>query len=290
MKALVIGAQGQLGQDLMRALGEGAIGVTHQDVDVTDGVALLQLVQAHRPDWVLNTAAFHNVDECEANPALALAVNAMGAFNAARASRAVGARHVFFSTDYVFGGGEPRARSHPRLESDAPHPVNVYGTSKVAGEQLVLQADPEALVIRSAGLYGASTSRKGWTFPELMLHLAKTQPVVRVVDDQVLSPTFTADLAEAAIRLLRDQATGLVHVANEGECSWYEFAAATFELTGANARLEPQSTAQAGRRARRPPYSALGTERPGARLRSWREALEDYLHRQDRRRSSHDSR
>jgi dTDP-4-dehydrorhamnose reductase len=282
-RAVVIGAQGQLGQDLMRALGDGAVGVTHQDVDVTDGVALLQLLQAHRPAWVLNTAAFHRVDDCEANPALAMAVNVLGALNAARSSRAIGARHVFFSTDYVFGGGPPRSRNQPRLESEATRPLNVYGVSKAAGEQLVLQSHPEALVIRSAGLYGTETSRKGWTFPELMLHLAATQPVVRVVDDQVLSPTFTADLADATLRLMRDGSTGLVHVVNEGECSWFEFAAAIFELTGTQARLEPQSTGEAARRASRPPYSALGTERPEARLRCWREALADYLTRKGRR-------
>jgi dTDP-4-dehydrorhamnose reductase len=118
-----------------------------------------------------------------------------------------------------------------------------------------------------------------------MLHLAQTQPVVRVVDDQVLSPTFTADLADATIRLLHEGRTGLVHVANDGECSWFEFAAATYELTGAHARLEPQSTAETGRRARRPPYSALGTERLGTRLRPWRGALGDYLGRKGLQRS-----
>jgi dTDP-4-dehydrorhamnose reductase len=279
MKTVVIGAQGQLGQDLMRVFGSDAVGVTHQDIDVTDGIGVLQLVQAHRPDWVVNTAAYHQVDNCEANPALTMAVNATGAFNVARAAKAVGAGHVFFSTDYVFGGGEPRPRSQPRLESEAPRPLNVYGTSKVAGEQLVGQAHPDALIIRSAGLYGLSTSRKGWTFPELMLNLAASQPVVRVVNDQVLSPTFTADLSEATARLMRDGASGLLHLANEGECSWFEFAAATYELTGTKANLEPQSTAQAARRARRPPYSALGTTNPAARLRPWREALADYLKR-----------
>ncbi len=283
MKAVVIGSQGQLAQDFMRVLGDEAVGVTHQDLDVTDGVGVLQLLQAHRPDWVINTAAFHRVDDCEANPALALAVNATGAFNVARASRTVGARHVFFSTDYVFGGGPPRARGNPRLERDAPQPLSVYGVSKVAGEQLVQQAHPDSLVIRSAGLYGASTSRKGWTFPELMLHLAGTQPVVRVVDDQVLSPTFTADLADATLRFMRDDAKGLVHLVNEGECSWFEFAAATYQLTGTSARLEPQSTADAARRAPRPPYSAMASEQPAARLRPWRDALADYLHRKGRR-------
>ncbi len=216
MKTVVIGCQGQLGQDLMRVLGDSASGLTHQDLDVTDGVAVQQTLDALEPECVINTAAFHRVDDCEANPALAMAVNAMGAFNVARASAAAGARHVFFSTDYVYGG-EPRERGRPLEETDAPRPLNVYGISKVAGELLVLQADPRALVVRSAGLYGTATSRKGWTFPELMLHLAQAQPVVRVVDDQVLSPTFTADLARAVVGLVREGASGLIHVANAGE-------------------------------------------------------------------------
>jgi len=281
MNTVVIGAQGQLGQDLMRVLGESATGVTHQDLDVTDGVSVQQTLDRLAPDCVINTAAFHRVDDCEANPALAMAVNAMGAFNVARASAARGARHVFLSTDYVYGG-EPRERGRPFGEADAPRPINVYGISKAAGEQLVLQADPRALVVRSAGLYGTSTSRKGWTFPELMLHLAQTQKVVRVVDDQVLSPTFTADLAQTIVALARDGASGLTHVANAGECSWYELAKATYELTGTQVDLQPQSTAETRRRAARPPYSALRCDRLPAPLRSWRDALADYLQQKGR--------
>jgi dTDP-4-dehydrorhamnose reductase len=277
MKAVIIGAQGQLGQDLTAVLGSSSVGLTHQTLDVTDGVAVLQAIEAHRPDWVINTAAFHRVDDCEVNPGLAFAVNAIGAQNVARASAVVGARHAFISTDYVFGGGRSRPRNQPRLERDAPEPLNVYGVSKVAGEQLVLQAHPSALVVRSAGLYGTTTSRKGSTFPELMLTLARTQPVVRVVDDQVLSPTFTADLAAAIVESMRDGVSGIVHLANTGECSWFEFARATYELTGTTVNLEPQSTADTKRRARRPPYSALGTERRTERLRPWREALAGYL-------------
>ena len=277
MKVAVIGAQGQLGQDLMKVLGPAAVGLTHQQVDVVDGVGVVQVLQALRPDWVLNTAAFHRVDDCEASPGRALDVNATGAFNVARACALVGARGVFFSTDYVFGGG-PRREKQPYLEADQPAPLNVYGVSKVAGEQLVLQASERMLVVRSAGLYGQATSRKGWTFPELMLHLGSTQDVVRVVDDQVLSPTYTQDLAAAVKTLIDDEASGLVHVANAGECSWYEFARATFDLTRHGARLEPQTTAAAGRRARRPPYSALASARVAAPLRHWRDALGDYLH------------
>ena len=281
MKVLVIGAQGQLGQDLMKVLGEGATGVTHQDLAVTDGVAVQQKIDALEPDWVVNTAAFHRVDDCEANPGLTMAVNAMGAFNVARAAAAAGARNVFFSTDYVYGG-EPRRRGQPLSETDAPRPLNVYGISKAAGEQLVLHADPRALVVRSAGLYGTATSRKGWTFPELMLHLATTQKVVRVVDDQVLSPTFTQDLAAAVVDLMLNGAGGLTHVANEGECSWYELAAATYDLTGTTVDLQPQSTAETKRRATRPPYSALRSNRLSTPLRPWRDALADYLRQKGR--------
>jgi dTDP-4-dehydrorhamnose reductase len=281
MKVLVIGSQGQLGQDLMKVLGDGAIGVTHQDLDVTDGVAVQQKIDALRPDWVVNTAAFHRVDDCEANPGLTMAVNAMGAFNVARASTAAGARNVFFSTDYVYGG-ETRERGRPHAEADPPRPLNVYGISKAAGEQLVLHADPRALVVRSAGLYGTATSRKGWTFPELMLHLATTQKVVRVVDDQVLSPTFTQDLATSVAGLMREGAGGLIHVANAGECSWYELSRATYDLTGTPVDLQPQSTAETMRRATRPPYSALRCDRLATPLRPWREALADYLRQKGR--------
>jgi dTDP-4-dehydrorhamnose reductase len=276
MKVAVIGALGQLGQDLMRVMGPDAVGLTHQQLDVTDGVGVVQALQALRPDWVLNTAAFHKVDDCEASPGHALDVNAAGAFNVARACALVGARGVFFSTDYVFGG-LTRPPGQPYVEADPPAPLNAYGVSKVAGEQLVLQAGKQMMVVRSAGLYGRATSRKGWTFPELMLHLGSTQEVVRVVDDQVLSPTYTEDLAAAVKTLMDEDASGLVHVANAGECSWYDLARATFDLTRHDARLEPQTTAAAGRRAPRPGYSALASTRLAAPLRHWREALGDYL-------------
>jgi dTDP-4-dehydrorhamnose reductase len=276
MKVVVIGAQGQLGQDLMRELGPDAVGLTHKDLDVTDGVAVLQSLQTLKPDWVMNTAAFHRVDDCETNPALAMAVNASGAHNVARACAIVGARIVFFSTDYVFGA-ERRGPQNPYTEPDRPQPLNVYGVSKAAGEQLALLAAPNALVIRSSGLYGTATSRKGWTFPELMLHLAASQDVVRVVDDQVLSPTFTIDLARAVCASVQDGTSGILHVVNSGECSWYEFAEATFDLAASRVRLERQSTQATGSRAARPGYSALGSTRLRAPLRHWREALADYL-------------
>ena len=281
MRTLILGSSGQLGQDLMRTLGEEAVGLTHTDVDVTDGVSVSRIVREHQPDWVINTAAFHRVDDCELNPTLAFAVNAIGAANVARAAAETGVGVVFYSTDYVFCG-EGRPRHDPHLESSKPDPRNVYGASKLAGEQLVMNANPRHLVIRSAGLYGTATSRKGWTFPELMVSKGRSDGWVKVVTDQALSPTYTHDLAETTQALMEREARGLFHLANEGECSWFEFAQATFDITGIAVNLEPTVTVTGERRARRPSYSALASERLTESgvplLRPWRDALEHYLH------------
>ena len=280
MKTLVIGAAGQLGQDLMRSLGEGAVGLNHADIDVTDGVGVSRIIRQHQPDWVINTAAFHRVDDCELNPTLAFAVNAVGAGNVARAAEEAGAGVVFYSTDYVFGG-EGRARHDPHTESSLPDPYNVYGVSKLAGERLVMNGNPRHLVIRSAGLYGTATSRKGWTFPELMVNKGRSDGWVKVVTDQALSPTYTHDLAETTKALMERDARGLFHITNAGECSWFELAQATFDITGIAVNMEPTLTVTGERRARRPPYSAMSSERLEAAgvspLRPWREALAHYL-------------
>jgi dTDP-4-dehydrorhamnose reductase len=281
VKTLVIGSSGQLGQDLMRTFGEQTVGLTHADVDVTDGIGVSRIVREQQPDWVVNTAAFHRVDDCELNPTLAFAVNAVGAANVARAATEIGAGVVFFSTDYVFAG-EGRPRHDPHTESSKPDPRNVYGVSKLAGEQLVMNANPRHLVIRSAGLYGTATSRKGWTFPELMVSKGRSDGWVKVVTDQALSPTSTRDLAEATRALMEREARGLFHLTNEGECSWYEFAQATFDITGIAVNMEPTTTVTDERRAKRPAYSALVSERlaeVGVQpLQPWRDALEQYLH------------
>jgi dTDP-4-dehydrorhamnose reductase len=280
MKVAVIGSTGQLGQDLMRVFDEDAVGFAHQDLDVMDEASVASAMSSLGPDWVLNTAAFHRVDDCEVDPTSTFAVNAVGALNVARAAAEVGSGVVFYSTDYVFGG-EERERNHPYEEGDNPEPLSVYGTSKVAGEQLVMQANERHLVVRSAGLYGTATSRKGWTFPELMLNKARTDGFVRVVTDQVLSPTFTADLAQKTKELIEHYALGLFHLTNDGECSWFEFARGAFDLAGVDVEMEPVDSAQFQQRARRPAYSALDTarlEKAGLRpMRPWEEALKDYL-------------
>jgi dTDP-4-dehydrorhamnose reductase len=280
VKTIVIGSSGQLGQDLLRRLGDAAVGLTHQDLDVTDGVAVSETIRALAPDWVINTAAFHRVDDCEMNPTLSFAVNATGAANVARAAAEIGAGVVFYSTDYVFGG-EGRERGAPHRESDAADPLNVYGVSKWAGERLVAQRNPRHLVIRSAGLYGTATSRKGWTFPELMINKARSDGKLKVVTDQALSPTYTHDLAETTAALMAAGATGLFHLTNAGECSWWEFAKATVDLAGVDVEVEPTVSTQQPRRAKRPPYSAMTSERVEAAgvapMRPWQDALAAYL-------------
>jgi dTDP-4-dehydrorhamnose reductase len=280
VKVVVLGATGQLGQDLLKVFGPEAVGLGHGDLDVTDGVSVSRVLREHSPAWVVNTAAFHRVDDCELNPTLAFAVNATGAANVARVAAELGAGVVFFSTDYVFGG-EPRTRGNPHGEADPARPLNVYGVSKLAGEQLVALANPRHVVIRTAGLYGTATSRKGWTFPELMVNKARTEGKLKVVTDQALSPTYTADLAAATRALIEREASGLYHVTNDGECSWYELAAATVEMAGIAVEIEPTTTTQLPRRAARPPYSALRSDRLGEvgvpALRPWRAALADYL-------------
>jgi dTDP-4-dehydrorhamnose reductase len=280
MKVVIIGSTGQLGHDLMRVFSEAAVGLTHRDIDVTDALSVTSSIQRLKPDWVLNAAAFHRVDDCEFNPCLALAVNTMGASNVARAAAAVSAGVVFFSTDYVFGQ-QGRQRGNPYREGDLPGPINIYGVSKWAGEQLVVQGNPKHLLIRSAGLYGSATSRKGWTFPELMLQKGRKDGIVRVVTDQVLSPTSTADLSTKVKQLITKEATGLFHVVNAGECSWFEFARAVFEIAGVHAKIEPITTDASQRRALRPSYSALSSIRLAelrvSPTRPWKDALTDYL-------------
>ena len=282
-RIVVIGSTGQLAWDLLRVFPSGTIGLTHQDLEVTDGLTVLRKMQELAPDWVVNTSAYNRVDDCEINPNLAFDVNAVGAYNIARAAAAIGAGVVHFSTDYVFGGDIDHF-GKPYTEEDNTSPLSVYGASKRAGEDLVKMANAKHLVIRSTGLYGLSTSRKGWTFPELMLRKAHAGETIRVVADQILTPTYTADLADKTYSLMTKEATGLFHVTSAGECSWFEFARELFAQAHIKASLEPITTEQSKRRALRPAYSVLASVRLQhagvSPLRSWQEALSEYLQKQ----------
>ncbi len=279
-RILLIGANGQLGSDLARVLaGPRLVAVTRQELDVTDPAAVERVIGELRPAVVVNTAAFHRVDDIEADPEPAFRVNAVGVHHLARVCARHATRLVHFSTDYVFGGGPPG----PYAEDAPPAPLSAYGTSKLAGEFLVRQASARHLVIRSSGLYGvAGSSGKGGNFVETMLRLARDGKRLRVVDDQVLAPTYTADLAESVGRLLAaDPPGGVYHLTSGGACSWFEFARRIFELTGLAPDLEPTTSEAYGAPARRPPNSVLENARLAPLglppLRPWPDALRAYL-------------
>ncbi len=281
MRAVVIGATGQLGSDIMRRWPPSdTIGLAHDAIEITDRDGLLAKLRELGPELVVDTAAFHNVDACESEPERAFQVNAVGAMNLADACSQIGAALMFISTDYVFAGDLGRAYS----EQDAPAPVNVYGASKVAGEQLARSRIEKHYIVRTSGLYGeAGSGGKGGNFVQRMLELGRSGKDLRVVDDQVLSPTFTYDLAQQLLELAETHRYGTYHVTNGGSCSWYEFAAKIFSLTGTDASLSPTTTAEFGAKARRPLYSVLENaalrEAGVPLLRDWQEALADYLHR-----------
>jgi dTDP-4-dehydrorhamnose reductase len=226
----------------------------------------------------VNTAAFHRVDDCEEQVAQSFAVNAVGVHNLVRAANQVGAVLVHFSTDYVFDGSQRR----PYAETDHPHPQSIYALSKLAGELMVRRYADKYFLIRTCGLYGhAGSSGKGGNFVETMVRLAKAEKPIRVVNDQVLTPTSTKDLAEKLVPLIHTDRYGLYHMTNTGECSWYEFAREVFRLAGLKPNLEPTTTAAFGAPARRPAYSVLDNlayRAAGfADFRPWQEALSDYI-------------
>jgi dTDP-4-dehydrorhamnose reductase len=279
VKALVAGAGGQLGQALVACLGpELAWSGAREALDVRDGAAVARVVESVRPDVVFNAAAYNAVDGAETDPGGALAVNAAGPAHLARAARSVGAVVVHVSSDYVFDGTLGR----PYVEDDRPAPLSQYGVSKLAGELAVAAATPEHLVVRTSAVFGGGGSRaKGGSFVERMLARARAGQPLRVVSDQVLSPTYAPDLATALVTLVARGVRGLFHVTNAGECSWHALACAALEIAGVEHEVEPVGAAAFGAPARRPAYSALANARWAglglAPQRPWRAALREFL-------------
>ena len=282
MRIVLIGANGQLGSDLVKVLGpvHDLIGLTHAEVEVTDAGSVAATVARCRPDLVLNTAAFHKVDLCEERVQETFAVNMYGVRYLALACRESGAALAHLSTDYVFGAD--RTRTTPYTEYDAPGPTNVYGVSKLAGEHMVGYLLDRHFIFRVAGLYGvAGSSGKGGNFVELMLRLAREGKSIRVVDDQRTTPTYTVDLARQIAAVIETEHYGLYHATCQGDCTWYEFASEIFRQS----RLEPDvsraKTGDFGEKATRPGYSVLENaelQRVGMdRMRPWQEALGGFL-------------
>ena len=277
---LITGGGGQLACDLEERL-EGRCRVSAPErvkLDVTDQATLYEVVTATRPAVVFNCAAFHNVDVCEHEEDCSFEVNARAVKRLAELCAKQGTRLVHLSTNYVFAGD----RDEPYSEDDLPDPRSVYAISKLAGEHAALAYCSDALVVRAAGLYGRHGSiSKGGNFVQRMLARAHEHGSLRMVADQRLSPTYTADLADALIAAVEGGVTGLLHLANDGECSWHEFTLAIMEIAGVEVEVEAVETTRAPGGADRPLNGVLSCDRAVESgvgpLRPWREALAAYM-------------
>lgn len=281
MKYAVIGAAGQLGQDLCPLLDGEVIKLGRPEADLLKPVALDVLLTNLNPDVVINCAAYNFVDKAESEPDAAFAVNYLGVRSLARTCAKLNCTLIHFSTDYVFGAR--RAHNSAYRHMDYPGPVSVYGMSKLAGEYAVQGECEKHLIIRTCGLYGIwGSGGKGTNFVETMLKLAAKGGPIKVVNDQRCTPSYTVDVATTAVELLRTGRHGLFHVTNSGTATWFEFAQMIFQLSRIKVDLQPITSAEFGAAARRPSFSVLDNNllRDAVNLsipRPWRAALAAYL-------------
>jgi dTDP-4-dehydrorhamnose reductase len=279
MRIVVIGAAGQLGSELMSAFAEHRpIGVDHKLFDIEVPAAMAKMLLAYRPELVINTAAFHNVELCETHPERAFAVNALAVDGLAAQCAAYGETLVHISTDYVFDG----SKSTPYAETDAPNPISAYGISKYAGELLVRRHTSQAYVVRTSGLYGVrGSSTKGYTFIDRILTQAAEGKPLRVVTDVTFSPSYAGHVASAIRDIVATKRYGTYHVTNTGHCTWYEFAMEALRQAGYDIAIEPTLSANFPSIARRPAFSALANTaliEAGIRITpSWQDGIMDYL-------------
>lgn len=283
MKIALIGVDGQLGTDINIYFKSKGLKVTGlvglKDIDVCDYRMSENILKEIKPVLIINTAAFHDVDRCEDEVLSAFKVNVIGVKNLAVICREMNVPLMHFSTDYVFDG----KKKEPYTESDYAGPISIYGISKLAGEQLMQYMLEKYYIVRLSGLYGLAdcVGKKGGNFVELMIKLAKKNKQIKVVNDQVLTPTSTRDVAEKLFELIQTEKYGIYHMTNTGSCSWYEFTREIFKLMNLTTSILPTTTEEFGARARRPEYSVLDNanlRKIGlADLRNWKEALKDYI-------------
>jgi dTDP-4-dehydrorhamnose reductase len=273
MRATVFGASGLLGHDLIHQLhGHELTALSSRDADLRDRARVRDVIVDSRPDWILLSAAYTDVDGCESNRDRAFAVNCEGAVNVALGARETGSRLLFLSSDYVFDG----SKRSPYETSDARNPIGVYGASKARAEERLLEILPDVCIVRSSWLFGHG----GKCFPATIMKLASNRRDISVVNDQRGSPTFTRDLASALVQLCCASARGIVHVTNSGDCTWYEFAAEIVRRSGFATTVKPVTTDEFPRPARRPAYSVLSPDSLHAyniHMPDWKDALQRYL-------------
>jgi dTDP-4-dehydrorhamnose reductase len=276
MKVLVTGANGQLGQDLVKILnltGHNTFAFGRDQLDITDMESARNLILNIRPDVIIHAAAYTQVDKAETDEHNAYLVNAIGSRNMAVIAEEIKCKICYISTDYVFDGTNQK----PYNEFDTVNPLGVYGKSKYAGEELTKTLSTRYFIVRTSWVYGIN----GNNFVKTMLRLANGKDELNVVHDQVGSPTYTVDLAEFLVDLVQTNNYGIYHASNSGTCSWFEFAQAIFEEVGMDLKLNRITTAEFPRPAPRPNYSVLGhlaIQTNGFKdLRYWREGLKDFL-------------
>ena len=278
-KIAIIGADGQLGSDLVKSLHENEIfPLYYPDFDVTKPDQARDALFPLRAEVVINTAAYHRVDECEDNSQKAFRVNSIAVRDLALICRDLDSALVHFSTDYVFDG---KKRS-PYIEEDVPNPLNVYAISKLSGEYLIRNTMEKYFVVRTCGLYGeAGCWEKGSNFVDTLIALEKEGKPLRVVNDQWVTPTATEELAQKVKELIQTNRFGLYHLTNEGECTWYEFAQTIFSILGKKPNLIPIDSKSHGAKAKRPPYSVLDNKKARdiglTGFSHWKNALQRYL-------------
>ena len=275
MKILITGSNGMLAHDLINALQErhDLILTTSKTLDITDKKQTIDYIRDKKPDLVINSAAYTDVDGCEENQDLAYSVNGEGVRNLALACRDIDCPLVHISTDYVFDG----SATEPIREDGEIGPISVYGKSKLEGEQAIQDILDKYFIIRTAWLYGIN----GRNFPKTMLELAENHPEITVVYDEVGTPTYTPDLAEGISRLIETDYYGIYHLTNSGSCSWCEFAKYIFEIAGRDVKVIPVTASEFARPAPRPSYSVLDNsnwiERGFKPLRSYKDAIKEYI-------------
>ncbi len=276
MRIFITGISGQLGQALQRALSSHKlIAPQESEADIADPAIVARIVAA-RPDVVVHAAAYTDVDGAEARPDRAFAVNALGSRHVAQGVADARARLIAVSTDYVYDG----TKIGPYREDDPVAPLGVYGASKIEGEREALKACPDAVIVRTAWLYG-----RGKNFVETILRLANERDELRVVDDQVGSPTFAGDLAQVIAALVGRPCSGVYHAVNAGSCSWWAFACEILRLSGMERRVVPIRSSELARSAKRPTNSVLDCGKLatlGIHLQPWQTALGAYLKERER--------
>lgn len=273
MRATIFGATGLLGRELMRHwTGDEVSGLGSHDCDIRNAQQVKAVVERGRPDWIVLAAAYTDVDGCERHPDLAIAVNCQGAVNVANAAQAIGSRLLLLSSDYVFDG----ERGIPYETGDPHGPRSVYGKSKADAEVQLAQILPACCIARTSWLFGTG----GKCFPDSILKASDSRPTLEVVNDQRGSPTYSVDLARAIIQLCRQNASGIVHVTNSGDCTWFDFAGEIVRQAGKSNQVRPISSETLARPAPRPKYSVLSPDslqRYGITMPRWQDALQRYL-------------